>query len=91
WLGMFGFDNQLRPVPPSKPESLNAVMSRVSKPSFLLDLRKLPSKGDVREWFEQPRPVRNINVREEYNQIKPAAAFDALLYIEKISPLHEQR
>ncbi|MBL8271390.1 erythromycin esterase family protein [Steroidobacter sp.] len=91
WLGMFGFDNQLRPVPPSKPESLNAVMSRVGKPSFLLDLRKLPSEGDVRDWFEQPRPVRNINVREEYNQIKPAAAFDALLYIEKISPLHEQR
>lgn len=91
WLGMFGFDNQQRPVPPSKPESLNAVMSRVGKPSFLLDLRKLPSTGAVRDWFEQPRPVRNINVREEYNQIKPAAAFDALLYIDQISPLHELR
>ncbi|MFC4312462.1 serine hydrolase [Steroidobacter flavus] len=88
WLGMFGFDNQLRKVPPSKPESLNGVMSRVGKPSFLLDLRALPKAGPVRDWFEQPRPVRNINVREEYNQIKPAAAFDALLYIDAISPLH---
>lgn len=88
WLGMFGFDNQLHSVPPSKPESLNAVMSRVGKPSFLLDLRALPSNGAVRDWFAQPRPVRNINVREEYNQIKPAAAFDALLYIDRISPLH---
>jgi erythromycin esterase len=88
WLGMFGFDNQLRAVPPSKPESLNGVMSRVGKPSFLLDLRTLPNAGPVRDWFAQPRPVRNINVREEYNQIKPAAAFDALLYIDAISPLH---
>jgi erythromycin esterase len=88
WLGMFGFDNELRPVPPSKPESLNAVMSRVGKPSFLLDLRAVPSAGAVRDWFAQPRPVRNINVREEYNQINPAAAFDTLLYIDRISPLH---
>lgn len=87
WLGMFGFDNRLRPVLPSKPESLNAVMSRVGRPSFLLDLRKLPSSGAVRSWFAEPRPVRNINVREEYNQIQPAAAFDALLYIDEISPL----
>lgn len=90
WLGLFGFDNQLRPVLPSKPSSLNAVMARVGRPSMLIDLRQLPNTGAVTEWFAEPRPVRNINVRDEYNMIKPAAAFDALLFVDRISPLHEQ-
>lgn len=91
WLGLFGFDNELHPVPPSTPASVNAVMARVGMPRFLLDLRKLPDTGAVNKWFAEPRPVRNINVREEYNQIKPASAFDALLFVKEISPLHERR
>lgn len=92
WIGLFGFTNDIRPVPPSIPSSLNGVMAQVGSARFVLDLRKLPQSGPVAQWFAEPQPVRNINIRDEYQgKLKPAVAFDALLFIRDITPLEPRR
>lgn len=87
WLGMFGITREVRTLEPSIPQSVNAMLAKVGPSTLFLDLASVPASGPIREWFDAERPVRNINVREGYNDIRPARAFDALLFVRDISPL----
>ena len=71
---------------PPRPGSLDEAMARVGLPMFVLDLRSVPREGLAYEWLNQLRGHR-ISV-PEYMQLNPLQAWDALFYIERISPVH---
>ena len=69
---------------PAKPGSLDAEFARVGLPMFILDLRSVPKDGPVHEWLN-----RSWEQREsvpEYFLLNPLQAWDALFYINEISP-----
>lgn len=88
WLALPGFDNCLVRLGPSKPGSLNEFLSEVGPERYLLDLTALPPAGAALDWFEAEHPSRNINVRSGYSVMRPAAAFDAMVFVRDIAPLH---
>lgn len=53
----------------AKEGSLEYLMAQVGEPIFLIDFRKLPEKGAVREWFSQKHYVRSIG--NSFNPDKP--------------------
>ena len=71
---------------PPRPGSLDEAMARVGLPMFVLDLRSVPREGLAYEWLNQLRGHR-ISV-PEYIQLNPLQAWDALFYIDRISPVH---
>ncbi len=71
---------------PPRPGSLDEAMARVGLPMFVLDLRSVPREGLAYEWLNQLRGHR-MGV-PEYMQLNPLQAWDALFYIERISPVH---
>ena len=71
---------------PPRPGSLDEAMARVGLPMFVLDLRSVPREGLAYEWLNQLRGHR-ISV-PEHMQLNPLQAWDALFYIERISPVH---
>ena len=71
---------------PPRPGSLDEAMALVGLPMFVLDLRSVPREGLAYEWLNQLRGHR-ISV-PEYMQLNPPQAWDALFYIERISPVH---
>lgn len=52
-------------VGPAPPDGVDAMLASTRIPLFALDLRKLPKKGPVAEWFAQPRPSRSIHRRPQ--------------------------
>lgn len=87
-LGLFRPRNETYAVPPSKSGSLNGLAAKSGRARFLLDLKKIPDSGTVPQWFSRLRAIRNINVRRGYHQIDTRAAFDALVFLRDITPLH---
>lgn len=87
-LGLFRPRNETYTVPPSKPGSLNGLAAKSGQARFLLDLKKVPDSGAVPQWFSKLQAIRNINVRRGYHQIDTRAAFDALIFLRDITPLH---
>ena len=71
---------------PPRPGSLDEAMARVGLPMFVLDLRSVPREGLAYEWLSQLRGHR-MSV-PEYIQLNPLQAWDALFYIDHISPVH---
>lgn len=66
------------------------AMSRTKLPFFFLDLRKIPSKGVVHDWFSVPQVFKWINYM--YNCEKDIKylfqlprIFDAGIFIDKTS------
>lgn len=87
WLDLPGFDNCLRPLGAAAPGSMDALLAKVGAFSYLLDLKRLPAHGAAFDGFDAEAPVRNINVASGYSALRPAAAFDALVFIPSITPL----
>ncbi len=53
---------------------------------FILDLRSVPKDGPVHEWLNQSWEQRES--LPEYFLLNPLQAWDALFYIDRISPVH---
>ena len=68
---------------PARADSLDGALAGVGAERFVLDLRRAPSDGPVRRWLEQRRPVRYLAT---YEEMVPVEAFDALLFVEEVSP-----
>jgi erythromycin esterase len=71
------------------PESHASVaFARTGKPLLVLDLRTLPKKGVVADWFAAPHPVRDTGAAFQgekqmtYPMVLPQL-FDAIIYIDK--------
>jgi len=60
------------------------MLSSLSIPVFMMDLRELPSEGILHNWFQALHETRN-GVSGVY-KVAPAEAYDAILFIETITP-----
>ena len=77
-------------VGPAPVESLDAALATAGMPLLALDLRRVPSSGPVKEWFEISRPMRSIGAvfsEETASSYIPEgdamAFYDAILFVEK--------
>ena len=71
------------------PESHASVaFARTGKPLLVLDLRSLPARGLVHDWFVAPHPVREIgSMFSDEQAMTPAQIlpelYDAVMFVEK--------
>jgi erythromycin esterase len=67
-----------------EPSGLDAALARVGMPLFLLDLRATRADRAVTAWLAEPREMRaNFTT---YMTLSPGVAFDALLFINTLTP-----
>jgi erythromycin esterase len=78
-----GFPMDSVPLPPDT-AGMDALLSSLSIPRFVMDLRELPSSGILRQWFQTPHETRNGQYWGHW--VPPAQAYDAILFIETITP-----
>jgi erythromycin esterase len=63
---------------------LDAALSRVGLPLFLLDLRAARSDRVMAAWLAEPRRLRT-NFTSSLT-VSPSVAFDALLFVDTLTP-----
>jgi erythromycin esterase len=72
------------PTASLEPGGLDAALSRVGLPLFLLDLRSARSDPAVSAWLAERRALRaNFTT---FLTVSPSAAFDALLFVNTLTP-----
>jgi erythromycin esterase len=75
-----GFPPPTEPPPPDA-HSVEDLLTSLSIPRFIMDLRQLPSSGPLHEWFHLPHATG----QDPYT-IVPARAYDTILYMDTITP-----
>ncbi|WP_411895193.1 erythromycin esterase family protein [Winogradskyella sp. A2] len=85
--GMYDFSMGM-----AKKGTLENIMTKTRMNLAVIDLTKLPKKGDVYDWFNQERPTRNSgggynenNEEHFYWPYNLAKAYDALVYLDSTS------
>ena len=74
-------------VPPAPDvHGMEDLLGSLSMHRFIMDLRDLPSSGPLHEWFQVAHATRpSISGQDAYT-IVPLRAYDALLYLDTITP-----
>jgi erythromycin esterase-like protein len=83
-------------VGPAPEDSLDHALASAGIPLFALDLRQLPKKGPVAEWFGKSRPARSIGAIYGGGQpeswsvatLRWPEVFDVILFVEKTTAAH---
>jgi erythromycin esterase len=76
-------------VPPAPAGSLDGTLAATGIPLFVLDLRQAPRTGPITEWLNAPHQTRSIGAGYDGSEfgymfdMRPAASFDALIFVEK--------
>jgi erythromycin esterase len=65
------------------PDSLDALLASTDMPSHILDLRKIPTDGPIAERFAAATTIMN---GPQPQPIDPKSAFDAVVFIDKVTP-----
>jgi erythromycin esterase len=74
---------QEQPLPDA--DSLDELLASAGMPRYLLDLRTRPDSGPVADAFEA---VRCIMTGGQATPVNPLVAFDAVVYVDRVSPWH---
>jgi erythromycin esterase len=77
------FPAESAPEPPDA-AGMDSLLSSLSLPCFMMDLRELPSAGILREWFQAAHETRSG--RGVTTRVAPLDAYDAILFIDTITP-----
>jgi erythromycin esterase len=80
-----GFPAQRAPLPPDI-SGMNNLLSSLSIPRFVIDLRELPGSGILHEWFQAGHQTRSLSFGRIYATVAPLRAYDAILFIRTITP-----
>lgn len=84
---------------PPPEHNASVAFSRTGKPLLVLDLRALPRRGPVRDWFAEEHPVRDTGAgfsgekNMTYLQVLPRL-YDAVIFVDKTTrarPLRSRR
>jgi erythromycin esterase len=67
------------------PGSLDALLASAGKPLHMLDLRNVPAEGPVADRFAATTTIMNGTQPQPIN---PLAAFDAAMFVGKVTPWH---
>jgi erythromycin esterase-like protein len=78
-----GFPAERAPLPPDT-AGMDSLLSSLSVPLFIMDLRELPATGILHEWFQVAHETRNGNYA--IFMVAPIEAYDAILFIDTITP-----
>lgn len=81
-----GYAERFRPAPPN-PDGIDGLLASVDLPTFVMDLRRIPPSGPLFEWFARGHATRTGNFGEWIELIQPARAFDAILYLDRVTPV----
>lgn len=73
-------------VLPANSQTMDGVFKSLHRPSFLIDLRDLPKAGALAEWFGQAHETRSGNSGNQITLIRPKQAYDAILFIGRLTP-----
>lgn len=83
-------------VGPAPEGSLEALLRGAGLPVSLIDLRAVPKETQTFEWMNTRHPVRHIgagyngqNPEDYYENIAPGREFDALIFVDQVSPLRQ--
>jgi erythromycin esterase len=71
------------------PANLDAVLARIAIPRFILDLRPARDDHAVFAWLSEPRSLHS-NI-ETYVTVTPANAFDAVYFVETLTPARARK
>jgi erythromycin esterase len=92
---------ELNEITLGDPPEFNAsvAFARTGKPLLVLDLRALPKKGAVHDWFTAPHPVRDTGAVFSTEQNMTSAVvlpelYDAVIFVDKTTrarPIHPRR
>ncbi len=72
--------------PPPDAHGMEDLFATLSIPRFIMDLRELPISGPLHEWFQLPHASLISGSGEGAYTIVPLRAFDAILFIDTITP-----
>lgn len=78
-----GFPARREPLPPDT-AGMDNLLRSLSIPLFVIDLRELPSAGTLHEWFKAAHETRNGAYGVA--MVAPLEAYDAILFIDTITP-----
>ncbi len=81
-----GFPEGFR-LPPPDPTGIDGLLASSGVPAFIADLRQLPRGTPLFDWFSQAHPTRSGSYAEWVELIKPTSAFDAILYLDRVTPV----
>jgi hypothetical protein len=74
----------VRPLPDA--HGMEDLLASLSIPTFIMDLRELPSSGPLHEWFQLAHATCSSNSGQGPYTIVPLRAYDAILFINTITP-----
>jgi len=80
--GLVGLPDKPKPLQPSPPDTPTAILARVGLPLYSLNLNSLP-EGPVGQWWNRTLRFRSNHGTDDLN---PAECFDALVFIERVTP-----
>lgn len=67
------------------PDSLDELLATAGMPRYLLDLRRAPADGPVADRFAA---TKSIMTGSQATPVSPLAAFDAVVYVDSVTPWH---
>jgi erythromycin esterase len=79
------FPTSEAPLPPDT-MGIDMLLASLSRPQFIMDLRELPSSGPLHEWFKTTHETRGLASGNETRMVAPLEAYDAILFIDTITP-----
>lgn len=82
-VGDFWFMGGGQPFPQDD-GGIDALLGSISFPTYLIDLRALPASGRLGTWMRMEHETRLFN--RYHLRFAPADAFDAILYINRLTP-----
>src|ERR1700693_305591 len=77
-----GFPAERVLLPPDT-AGMDSLVSSLSIPRFIMDLRELPSAGILHDWFQAAHETRAGGIT---TMVAPLEAYDAILFIDTITP-----
>ncbi|HEV2381024.1 MAG TPA: erythromycin esterase family protein [Terriglobia bacterium] len=83
--GAAGFPAERAPFPPDT-SGMDSLLSSLSIPLFVLDLRELPRAGALHEWFQAGHETRSLSFGRMSATVAPLSSYDAILFIDTITP-----
>lgn len=72
-------------TPPIDAASIESGLAEVGPPVFTIGLRPAAGVPGVLEWLNRPMKMRE---NDQYTELNPLAAFDALVFVENVNPVH---
>src|SRR5262249_22692126 len=66
------------------PQAMDGLLASLGFEAYLIDLRELPKIGPFAEWFGRAHEVRDS--LGGINLVRSLKAYDAILYIEQLTP-----